>query len=139
MEVTVKWSILALTVVQMIGLASVASAESAWVLWSKSVMYHALSPQQMGDTEGIGIAEIGGRFWEAENAFNDRQQCVKEATNYISMLENFKRKNENATVRKDELAGRTRLHVDDRDQNIKTVLSAVCLPEMVDPRPRAKE
>ena len=132
MEVTVKWSILALTVVQMIGLASVASAESAWVLWSKSVMF-------MGNTEGIGMEEIGGRFWEAENAFKDRQQCVKETTNYISMLENFKRKNENATVRKDELAGRIRLHVDDRDQNIKTVLSAVCLPEMVDPRPRAKE
>ena len=132
MEVTVKWSILALTVVQMIGLASVASGESAWVLWSKSVMY-------MGNTEGIGIEEIGGRFWEAENAFKDRQQCVKEATNYISMLENFKRKNEDATVRKDELAGRIRLHVDDRVHKTKAVFSAVCLPEMVDPRPRAKE
>lgn len=139
MEVTVKWSILALTVVQMIGLASVASAESAWVLWSKSVMSPALSPQQMGDTEGIGIGEIGGRFWEAENAFKDRQQCVKETTNYISMLENFKRKNEDATVRKDELAGRIRLHVYDRDHKTNNVFSAVCLPEMVDPRPRAKE
>ena len=127
-----KWSILAFTVVQMIGLASVVSGESAWVLWSKSVMY-------TGNTEGIGIEEIGGRFWEVENAFKDRQQCVKEATNYISMLENFKRKNEDATVRKDELAGRIRLHVDDRDHKTKTVFSAVCLPEMVDPRPRAKE
>lgn len=132
MEVTVKWSILALTVVQMIGLASVASAESAWVLWSKSVMF-------MGNTEGIGMEEIGGRFWEAENAFKDRQQCVKETTNYISMLENFKRKNEDATVRKDELAGRIRLHVYDRDHKTNNVFSAVCLPEMVDPRPRAKE
>ena len=132
MEVTVKWSILILIVVQMIGLASVASAESAWVLWSKSVMY-------TGNTEGLGIEEIGGRFWEVENAFKDRQQCAKEATNYISMLENFKRKNEDSTVRKDEFAGRTRLHVDDRDHKAKRVFSAVCLPEMVDPRPRAKE
>lgn len=131
MEVTVKWSILALTVVQMIGLASVASAESAWVLWSKSVMHL--------NTEGIGMEEIGGRFWEVENAFKDRQQCVKEATNYISMLENFKRKKEDATVRKDELAGRIRLHVYDRDYKTNTVFSAVCLPEMVDPRLRAKE
>ena len=75
MEVTVKWSILALTVVQMIGLASVASAESTWVLWSKTVSLE-------GETEGI--EDIGGKFWEVQNAFKDRQQCVKEATNYIS-------------------------------------------------------
>lgn len=130
MEVTVKWSILALTVVQMIGLASVASAESTWVLWSKTVSLE-------GETEGV--EDIGGKFWEVQNAFKDRQQCVKEATNYISMLENFNRKNEDATVRKDEFAGRMRLHVFYRKYKHTTSFSAVCLPETIDPRPRAKE
>lgn len=128
--VTAKWLMPALIVVQVVSLVSVSSAESAWVLWSKIVSIE-------GETEGV--EDIGGRFWEVQNAFKDRQQCEREATNYISVLEGYNRKNGDVTVRKDEFAGRTRLYVHYRSSKHTASFSAVCLPETVDPRPRTKE
>lgn len=116
-------SLLLLVSIQVIGLTSIASADSAWVLWSLSRFLPS------------AILGSGSVTWEVLNAFEDRQSCLKEATKHISFLENHNRSRfkDKDKVIKEEYAGLTRLRLESDEISY---YSAVCLPEMVDPRPR---
>jgi len=119
-----KWSRLVLAVVLLVGFASVASAESAWVLWSQ---YWKIDVKPTGKLSDFGI-----KLWEVQNAFEKRQQCLGKLERYISSLETLYEGKKPADVTRDEYAGRKRLHV--RSDKQKEILSAACLPETVDPR-----
>lgn len=115
-----KWPALLLAVIQIIGLTSIAWGESAWVLWIEGQQYQA---------------DLGrSHSWDVLNAFETREECVKEGNNHISTLEKHN-SSLGSKVSKDEHAGRPTLHITAADGG-HSVLRTACLPEMVDPRPR---
>lgn len=122
-----KWSRLVLTIVAVLGFAAVASAESAWVLWSQHVALHAKPRVQAADF-GVGA-------WAVQNAYEKRQECIAELEKYISMLEALYKGTKTAEVKRDEYAGRHKIYVWRTDKDYE-IFSAACLPETVDPRPR---
>jgi|SRR6185437_1003059 len=120
-----KRYLLILTVIQGMGLTSIASAESAWVLWSQQ-FFHS--------------REVGSRTtWEVLNAYRDRESCLKAASNYITLLEDHNKTQDDVKTSKQEYVGRTRLFIEAVDRSYSSHISGVCLPEMIDPRPRFRE
>jgi hypothetical protein len=113
-----------LAMIQILSQASIASGESAWVLWSNTGSFRV----------GAGL---GTNNWEVLNAYQDRQSCLKGAVSYITFLEDYNKTQEGVRMRKQEYAGRTKLFIESNEGS--TSFSGVCLPESVDPRPRAKE
>jgi len=120
-----KWSRLILAVALVVGLASIVRAGSKWVLWSH---YMSVDVKPSGEIVGVTV-----KTWDVQNAFEDRRECLEQAEKYIKGQANvYQKQNKPATVSKDEMTGRSRIELD-YDKH-KEIVSAVCLPETVDPR-----
>ncbi len=120
-------AILVLAVSLLVGWTSAAAAECAWVLWSNWIEMKVIAPKK--------TSSHGTVIWTLESAFENRQQCLAGKTEWYSM-EELRYQNQK-TVREfnsQEIAGRRRLHVW-FDKN-KLTLSAICLPDTIDPRER---
>ena len=116
-----KWSTLIMALVLVIALASVATAGSAWVLWNEYVKF-----------EGQLTAESSVKFWDVINAFENRQQCLAQAKKYMESLRTRHPNASDAKLTTDEVGGRTRLLF--HFQNHTEIVSALCLPDTLDPR-----
>lgn len=125
--------LLFLAAIQVMSLASIASAESAWVLWDKEKSI--TTKRDPGDI----IANERYPTWEVLNAFKDKQECMKAAANHISGFEHRLKNVKDVQLSKDEFGGLTRLFIDHLDDGNRFIHIALCLPETVDPRPRVKE
>ncbi len=120
-----RWARLVLAVSLLVGWTSTAAAECAWVLWSNWIEMKVIAPKK--------TSSHGTVIWTLESAFEDRQQCLAEKKEYFNTYESHYQNQK--TVREfnsQEIAGRRRLHVW-FDKN-KLTLSAICLPDTIDPR-----
>jgi hypothetical protein len=124
---------LALVLFLIIGSAPAALAESAWVLWNK--LDWVVTRRDPGDP----ITKKDHPTWEVLNAFKDKQECMKAAANHISGFEHRLKNVKDVQLSKDEFGGLTRLFIDHLDDGNRFIHIALCLPETVDPRPRARE
>ena len=116
-----KWSTLIVALVLVIALASVARGGSAWVLWNEYVKF-----------EGQSTGESSVKFWDVINAFEDRQQCLAQAEKYIESVITRYQKPSDTKLTTDEVGGRRRLHI--HFHNHTEIVSALCLPDTLDPR-----
>ncbi len=110
-----------------IGLPVHVWGESSWVLWSERSGY---------GNPPTTATELQAK-WEVLNAFPDRNSCLKEASNYITFIEDYEKGRKGFKIRKQKHAGRTKVFVESDKHT--SIVSPACLPEMVDPRPKFRE